>query len=115
MIPNYKQQSESNQSATGSDAKLKLKIEPNATSECDNNFEQAEYQQHDNEEVDDEDDRERDEIECESKPQIFNIKYMVPSSLIIREHQQSDQHRDEPATSFQQSSKGMNSIKKSLG
>lgn len=103
MIPTNKYQSESNSRRTSSDSKLLRKPQPTATIERVSVENHSSNYVHHSEEVQSKPDAEREE-----KPQIFNIKYVVPSSLIIREHQ--PQHHtitDEETPNLQDSSKGM--------
>lgn len=106
MIPNDKCQSESNSRRTSSDAKLQPKneqmptIEPDSVENIDSNEQHHVAEEEETEEVTSKKSSEREE-----KPQIFNIKYVVPSNLIIREHQ-TQQHTDEATVNFQESPKG---------
>lgn len=132
-IPYYKQQSDSKFEGSSSGTDLQLKIEPNPTDET-GTYENCDYQAHDDqqqqddhedeeEQVGEEDAQGQEEVEPEPKPQIYNIKYMVPSSLIIREHSSEqrrneppvhsfqhpmEQRREPPPLSFPQSSNGLN-------
>ncbi len=112
MIPYNKQQSQSNTGQSSGEAKLQLKSEPNPTNEQDNYENVNELEQQNDEDLEDEEVPARQDSECESKPQIFNINYVVPSSLIIREHQTEQRTADPSGSSYQQSStvKGMHSV-----
>lgn len=103
MIPNNKYQSESNSRRTSSDSKLPSKSKPTPTRERDT-VENTDGNYHEEEE-EEQGLRSKEDSEREEKPQIFNINYVVPSNLIIREHQ-TQQHTDETTENLQETRKG---------
>lgn len=99
MFPYDKSQSEMNSRRASSDLKLQPKNKQSPRNERDNvENTDADYQRH--EEVI----HSKQDIEHDEKPQVFNIKYVVPSNLIIRELQTPN--TNELPENFQESAKG---------
>lgn len=111
MIPNNKCPSESNSRRTSNDSKLLPKTEPTPTNDRDivGHIDSNHQQHHVRDEV--EEVQPKVDSERKDKPQIFNIKYVVPSNLIIREHSSQQQNTDEPIESFHESPKGMDCMR----
>lgn len=107
MIPNYKQQSETESRRISTDGKLLLKTEPTSANERDS-FANAELQIQADEEDGIGGEQEHQNVQYGPKPHIFSINYTVPTtSSMIAEHP-IEQHVGAPSGSFQQTSKGMN-------
>lgn len=100
MIPNTKYQSESISRRTSTDSKLLPKNRPTnervSIETIDSNVQQI-----DEVEVEEEEVQSKQDTEREDKIQILDIKYMVPSNLIIREH-----HTQTDTEIFQENVKG---------
>lgn len=97
MIPNTKYQSESisRRTSTNKPTNERVSIET-----IDSNVQQID-------EVDEEEVQLKQDTERKDKIQIIDIKYMVPSNLIIREHQ-TQAHTD--TENFQENVKGRGSV-----
>lgn len=106
MIPNYKQQSETELRRISNDGKLLLKTEPTSANERES-FVNTDYQLQADEEGGSRVDQEPQDIQYGGpKPQIFSINYAVPSGSLIPDHS-AQQHPGESSRSYQQTSKGI--------
>lgn len=102
MFPYDKSQTQSNSRRTSTESKSVNMRDKQSSGNILPSIENTDTDYHHNDQIIDS----KQDCEIEEKPQIFKIKYMVPSSLIIQEHQSQHSH-EQSSVNYRDNSKGM--------